>query len=478
MIIFLHPLVAPLLALAHLVSAVAVTIHVLLNRREPAAAIGWIGLAWLSPFVGFVLYALFGINRVRRRARRLRPAGGRMGETERPAVAPGEAAGLVALAHAAGQITRRPALGGNQIETLEHGDIAYPAMLAAIARAEVSIGMASYIFRGDAVGRAFIEALAAAQARGVAVRVLIDGIGGGYFWSPAIRLLARHKVPCARFLHSFLPWRMPFVNLRNHRKLLLIDGRLAFTGGMNISSANRLADQPRHPVRDLHFRIEGPVVSQLATAFGEDWRYTTGETLPVPLWAPPIPAAGGLSGPVGAVARLVTSGPDYDLEKIEWLLLTALAVARHRVRIATPYFLPDERLISALRVAALRGVVVEITIPDRSDHPIFDYAARGALRPLLDAGCRVWLAAPPFNHSKLMTVDQSWSLIGSTNWDLRSLRLNFELGIEVYDQDLAAALDHRIEAWPRRRLLAVELDRRHTLIKLRDAAFHLLQPYL
>ena len=287
--------------MAHVAIAGSVTVHALLYKRNVGAAVSWIGIAWLSPFLGGLLYAIMGVNRVKRRAKRLR--------REHPGAAAGGSAASVAdpltpLEFAIGHLTGRPSAPGNAIEMLRSGDEAYPRMLEAIGRAEKSIGLCSYIFRADAAGDRFHEALIQARRRGVEVRVLIDGIGGGYFWSGTYQHLHKAGVPVARFLHSYFPWQMPFVNLRNHRKLLLIDGKVAFTGGLNIGAENVEAANPPHLVRDTHFRVEGPVVEQLTDAFVDDWLFTTGEQLVSPAWFPAQAPAGTVS------ARVITSGSD------------------------------------------------------------------------------------------------------------------------------------------------------------------------
>jgi cardiolipin synthase len=292
--------------------------------------------------------------------------------------------------------------------------------------------------------------------------------------------LRKVGIPAARFHHVRLPWRMPFLNMRNHKKILLLDGRVAFTGGMNIGDDNLVGPQscpcrrqdPRHVVRDTHFEIEGPVAAQLAEAFAEDWRTATGERLAGPEWFPPISAAGE------AAARAVPSGPDEDVNQLELLLLAAIAEARQSIRIATPYFVPPERLISALRVAALRGVAIDIVLPRRADHRMMDWAARAHIRPLLSVGCRLWYAPDPFNHSKLMSVDGTWSLLGSANWDTRSLRLNFELNVEVRDPAFAQAMERMIFASREREVTGPELDAQHLAIRVRNAASRLLLPYI
>ena len=454
------------LALLHLALAVGVTVHVLLTKREAGSSVSWIGLAWLAPILGSVLYLLLGINRVRRRAISL--------QRPRPPTRAGKAARtrddhLAPLEHAGQRITGRTAEDGNAIQILRNGDDAYPQMLAAIDGATRSIALSSYIFRADAAGNPFIEALTRAKERGVEVRVLIDGYGGGYFTSSTYRRLRRAGVPAARFLHSTLPWRMPFLNLRSHKKILALDGRTVFTGGLNIGAENLTNTRPRHPVFDTHFRFEGPVVGQLLDVFAADWLFATKETLTGDAWFPALGAVGE------STARVVTSGPDSDLEKIEFVVLAALSCARTSIRIMTPYFLPDERIITALSLAAFRGVEVDLVLPEHSNHPTVDWGSRVQMTPLLKAGCRVWTYPAPFNHSKLMTIDGLWALVGSANWDIRSFRLNFELDLEVYHSGTVQAVDALITEHRKNRLT---VGKQPLALRLRDGAARLLVPYL
>jgi cardiolipin synthase len=454
-----------------LVLAICATVHVLLTKREVASAVGWIGLVWFAPILGAIGYLLFGVNRVRRRARLMRPpdADADGATAWHP---PGPLEGLEFLARGVSRITDRPLQGGTQVAVFQDGDAAYPPMLAAIEAARSSIGLSSYIFRDDLWGGRFIEALAGAERRGVAVRVLIDGVGGGWLTSPAYYRLRGEGVPAARFMHSLLPWRMPFVNLRNHKKILVIDGSLAFTGGMNIADENVMATKPKQPVHDLHFRLEGPVVAQLSEAFADDWAFVTGEDLDRAIWLAPIDPRDG------ALARAIDSGPDEDLEKIEFAVLEAVSCARSSIAVMTPYFLPDERMITALSLAAMRGVAVDFVIPRQSNHVLVDWATRTNIGPLLSAGVRIWQSPPPFHHSKLMVVDDTWCLIGSCNWDIRSFRLNFELCTEVYDRDLAKLLTGLMQQARASALTQSDLDSRPLPVRIRDAAARLMLPYL
>ena len=463
-------LLGELAALAHLGIATAVTIHVLLYKRDVGAAVSWIGIAWLSPFLGGLLYATMGVNRVKRRAQRLRRHRLAFAPTQEGLAGSAVDDPLSPLEFAVGRLTGLACESGNKVEVLRSGDEAYPRMLEAIEEAQKSVGLVSYIFRNDEAGRHFHQALVQAQRRGVEVRVLIDGVGSGYFWSGTYNELSKAGVPVARFLHSYFPWRMPFVNLRNHRKVLVIDGRLGFTGGINIGSENLRSAEPRHLVRDTHFRIEGPVVEQLTDAFADDWLFTTGEKLLTESWFPPLERLGEVT------ARVVTSGPDEDMEQIEFVALHAISCAQNSIRIVTPYFLPPEPLTITLGLAALRGVAVDIILPEHSNHELLDWARRVPLRPLIEAGCRVWLTKAPFDHSKLMAIDESWALIGSANWDTRSFRLNFELNVELHDPQFARTVGG--VAASDRRLTLAELDGDPLPIRLRNSAARLLQPYL
>jgi len=461
-----------MLAVLHVVGAARVTAHALLNKEDSRAAVAWIGLAWLSPLIGSAFYAVFGINRIARRATRLshghrpdRPVPEAGGGPE-----PDVAGNLRRVAAVARHLSGRRLTGGNAV-AIHEGQAAAAAMLTAIAEARHSIAVASYIFKTDRLGEAFIGALVRAQARGVRVRVLIDGVGGGYLTYPTLRRLRRADIPAASFLHSWLPWRMPFLNLRNHKKLLILDGQRAFTGGMNISGDAMAAP---YRIRDTHGALTGPVVRHLMQAFADDWSFTTGESLTEPCWWPEIPAAGTVT------ARALTSGPDEDMGTLETVLASAIVDARRRIRIVTPYFLPDRHLEMGLSLAALRGVRVEIVIPERSNKRLVDWATRAVLRFQAGADWRIYLSPAPFDHSKLMTVDGGFCLIGSSNWDVRSHRLNFELDVEAYDRDLAGlldrAIDRRIAA--ARRLDPAALRDAPDWQRLRDGTARLLLPYL
>jgi cardiolipin synthase len=464
-------------ALVSLVVALVASGHAVLNKRDVRAALGWVGFIWLAPVVGALAYAVLGVNRIRRRALALRlPAVRARVPDELRAPTPDlppEARHLGSLVSLADGVVRRPLVAGNVVELLEGGERTYAAMLAAIDRAERSVTLCTYIFDPGRAGDLVADALARAHERGVAVRVLIDAVGARYRWPPIHKRLRRAGVPTELFLQRFTPAWLPFVNLRNHRKVLVVDGRVGFTGGMNIRD-DFLPAPGRPAFMDLHARVEGPVVEQLQMAFAEDWLFTSGESLEGGAFFPPLRRA----GPV--LARGVPDGPDEDFESIRWLLLGALATARERVIVVTPYFLPDAALVTALDVAVMRGVEIDVVVPERGNLPLVQWAQTAQLWQVLERGCRVWATPPPFDHSKLMVVDGVWSLIGSSNWDPRSLRLNFELDVECYDAALARKLEElaRARIGRARRVTLEEVQGRPFPMKLRDGFARLLSPYL
>lgn len=473
------------IALAGLVFllSLAASVHAVIYKRDSRSAIAWVGFIWLLPLAGAALYFILGINRIRRQAVLLRRHLERYRAHEKQPDCPpeelhrhlpGHTGHLTMLARVVGRVVERPLLPGNRIEPLINGDEAFPAMLEAIGQARGTVSLCTYIFDRDEVGLAFARALGEASRRGVEARVLIDATGMRYSWPSILRTLRQEGVKYARFLPSFALWHLMSLNLRTHRKILVADGRVGFTGGMNIRVGHCVQRRPRSPVQDIHFRVRGPVVTQLQEVFADDWLFTTGESLRGEAWFPKPEAAGQV------LARGVPDGPDEDFEKLRWTLLGALAIARYSVQIVTPYFLPDPPVVSALNLAAMRGVQVDIILPGRSNLAFVDWASRAMWWQVLEHGCRIWLSPPPFDHSKLMLVDGCWALVGSANWDPRSLRLNFEFNLECYDLELARRLHDVFEA---RREAAhpvtlQEMDERPLPARLRDGVARLLTPYL
>ena len=363
--------------LVSLAVAIPTAGHAVIYKRDPRSATLWVLLIALLPLGGSLLYGLFGINRYQRRARRLFPgADPAVRQDLSPTMPEAVSPPLAGLAHLVGRATGQSLTGGNRIEPLVDGEQAYPAMLAAIDSARHSVALTSYIFDGQGIGTQFVEALQHAQARGVQVRVLIDDVYARWTRQGAYRLLNRSGLAVASFNPTLIPARLHAAHLRNHRKLLVIDGESGFTGGMNIFSPYWRPDEPQQACHDLHFRLQGPVVADLKRCFAEDWCDTTGERLDERFW-------GGLPAPApesrSSLARCIEAGPDETLDRMRWTFMGALNAARQSVRIWTPYFVPDQPMIAALNTAALRGVRIEVLTPANGDHPSVQWAARALL---------------------------------------------------------------------------------------------------
>ncbi len=470
--------------LAYVVLTLGTAAHILLNKRDPRAAVGWIAVGFTLPFIGICLYWLFGVNRIRTRARGWQERGHGMAWTE-PAYCiwsteqsqseqfPFRHENFADLRNLVDAVTRRDLVDGNRVTPLYNGEQAYPAMLDAIRNARESVCLSSYIFETNQTGRDFANVLIAAADRKVTVSVLIDALGAFYSFPRAYWLFRKTSVRVAKFLPFSISGRGLYLNMRNHRKLLIVDGEIGFTGGMNIGDRHLLEGDGRKHVSDIHFKVEGPVVGHLHEAFLEDWGFATGDP------AEPIAHPEPVVSP-GAICRGISAGPNEDFDKLAWLVVGALNSARHSVRIMTPYFIPDRALLAAINSAALRGVKVTLLLPEKNNLPPVAWATWGFLKEFLRYGTHVYEQPPPFSHGKLLLVDNQYALVGSANLDQRSLRLNFEFGLEVYDgafcTDLAKHFD-QIKAVSRRVTLA-GIENRPLLVRLRDGFFKLFSPFL
>ncbi len=430
-----------LFSVCSIATGVAALFHLLLKHRDYRSAAFWATLVVLAPFTGAVFYAVLGINFVRRRGLKYRGGAGpsyRQEPLDSPLpFGPGHTHRQqdYALAVTMDRLSRFNFLGGNRVQVLRNGDEAMPQMLEAICCAQHSVTMASYIFEATGIGEEFVVALAAAVKRGVQVRVMVDDAGTRYSWPPITSALKRAGVPVKRFMPNRFILRILTMNLRNHRKLLVVDGKIGFTGGLNIREGTMLARNPSHPVQDLHFRVTGPAVKQMQRVFVEDWVFCAGEILEGEAWFPEI-ADEGTSSVLGIV-----DGPDEDLEIMPTTFFAALTAAREEVKIVTPYFLPTAVLMAALKLCATRGVKVSIITPAVNNIAAVAWAAQTLYPELIQAGCGVYESPGPFDHSKLLLIDGVWSCFGSTNWDPRSLRLNFEFNLIAHDPALALELN-------------------------------------
>jgi cardiolipin synthase len=454
----------------HLVFSIPTAIHVLLRKVDERAAIGWIGLVFLSPFLGSALYWMFGINRIKARAKLTKS------KKKKTVLFPEKKSDpesdfegkWQSLIRAGCAIHDSPYLPHNQIVPLTNGDMAYPRMLEAITEAKRDIVLSSYIFDYDKTGKEFVAALGEARKRNVAVYVLIDDNILDYRSRITKSELRKRNVTTARFL----PLSPRFINLRNHRKILCLDGQVAFVGGLNIRQANRVRENPNNPVQDIHFEIKGPVIDQISMTFSDDWKFATGKALKISPWS------GNCDGQV--TCRVLPDGPDENYQKLVWTLLAAINTAEHNIRIMTPYFIPDHTIICALQAASLRGVEIEIIVPETNNIPFFNWAMQANFDELLKFGLKIYQSPPPFEHSKLFLIDDGWSFIGSANWDTRSLALNFEVNLECFASDLNNTLTNIFKEKKNNSKVVTKAAINHysLFIQTRNNFFRLLSPYL
>lgn len=417
-----------------------VMLFVVTRRRRPTSAMAWMLIIFFLPWAGLVLYLLLGRHRLpRRRVReyarlltKLEDVHSRFEDHPHmvePQLGAG-AAGAVALAARLGYM---PILGGNDVQLMASNDRAINQLIADIDASRQHVHLLFYIYADDDAGRRVSEALVRAARRGVTCRVLADAVGSrGLFGTLGVHMAdngveVREALPVGLFRRS-----MARMDVRNHRKLAVIDGRIAYTGSLNIIGESRGAKE--QPWRDLTVRMTGPIVLELQTVFVGDWHFETDEMLDAPEILPDPELTGAVA------AQTLPSGPNYPTENYERMVVAALHAAHERATLTTPYFVPDDALMQALQVAVLRGVDVEMILPRRSDHWLVDAASRAYYDDLLDAGVRIHLFHGGVLHAKAMSIDDTIAFIGSSNFDIRSFSLNLEINLLFY----GAEVTHRL----------------------------------
>jgi cardiolipin synthase A/B len=474
---FDSPLLTLGLELLAVLLHMAVILAVLLaRRRDPTATLAWILFIVVAPFLGAGLYLLFGRTRMRRAARRSSRAEARLRAVlSRHAVrarlgrgtdvADARTQAMVRLGSA---LASTPASTGNATQALIDAATTYREIAAAIRQAKHHIHVEFYIIQPDAVGTGLRDLLAERAAAGIEVRVLCDGIGSmslpSDFWAPLLAA-GGHAASFAP-LSKLLPrWRRrDRVDFRNHRKIVVVDGRVGFTGGINVGKEYLGLDPTIGKWRDTHVRIEGPAALSLQQTFVQDWLLTTGAVLDDERHFPAGPAAGE------CLVQVIDSGPDQTWAGVELYYAQAIALACQRVWITNPYFVPSQLIESALTLAALRGVDVRILLPKKSDSRLVTLASHSYYAPLLAAGVRIFEYARGFVHAKTMVVDDWVATVGSANMDMRSFNLNYELNAFVFGsglcQDVARQFALDLEAakevtrdWERRMGLGRQLVR-------------------
>lgn len=473
---------ASFLVLLHLTVTLGLIARVLIRPRlDPSVRLAWIMVIEAVPLVGVIAYILFGEVRMNQaEVQRMADVRDRLTGMYVPnsavlAEAPRYAGPVVAANAAVGGMS---ALRGNRIHLLEEGDEAMDRLVDEIDRARDHVHILFYIWLPDHSGEKIADAVARAAARGVACRVIADALGSRGLVRSA--LWGRMQEAGAECVTAF-PWGLPFISmlfrrldLRNHRKILVVDNRIAFTGSRNCADM-AFAIKPRFaPWIDILFTVEGPAVRQLQAVFLSDWMSYTGRDL------------GGMMQPVaqvaepGEIAQVIATGPDRRDGSISDCLSGMMHAARDRVIITTPYYVPDVALDNAIRAAARRGVEVTMIMPARNDSLVVGATSQGFYYELLAAGVRIMLFQPGLLHAKIMTVDGHMAMVGSANLDRRSFELNYEVNMTIFDREFVAELDARQQTYvDRAREITLDEVRGWSLLRrMRNNLLALASPLL
>ncbi|MFH1477893.1 MAG: cardiolipin synthase [Verrucomicrobiota bacterium] len=445
-------------AILHVAVFLLVVYSCLKTRRESTSALLWIFVAWSFPLVGPFLYLIFGINRVPRKAWHKQMADNeflseRMSREDESlplvywravheslAAEPADPAAQSLNNTLNSILSDYPLLGGNAIEPLVDGDAVYPKMLDAIRHAQHHVHLQTFIVGNDAISREFLDLLAEKARQGVAVRFMFDSFGStGAVFSPLF-LRYRHvpNMQIVGWTQANLLKRLVQFNLRNHRKIMVVDGEMAFMGGINLRQENLSRPGNCRAIRDYHVAVRGPIVQELQYSFLRDWYFMTDDDPAVLLQQahfPHLPAVGP------AMVRAANSGPTPDgMEVIARVFFECLVAARRQLFMVTPYFVPPRDILQALCSAARRGVDVRLVVPQKNNHLYAGLAGQSLYEDVLKAGGRIFERHDPFMHAKALIVDDMLAMVGSANLDVRSLRLNYESNLIVFDPGYINAL--------------------------------------
>jgi cardiolipin synthase len=405
--------------------------HILKQRRSPTSTIAWLMAVVFIPYIGVPLYILFGGRKMARKMaskRMLAPSSPVRHDDQ------GLELQLASLVYRGGF----PPARRNRVKLLLSGEEAFHEMVRLIESAEYAVCVATFILgRGD-TGRQIIDLLARRAAEGIQVYLLLDALGSVKINRRFLTPLHRAGGRSAFFMPMFnLPFRGR-ANLRNHRKMVIVDRKAAIVGGMNLAHQYMGPRQTHDRWHDISLRISGPAAGQAFEIFRSDWEFAAGENLPNR-----VPGAQKEDVTATTAVQFVASGPDVENDALREALMVSLFRAHRRVWIVTPYFVPDDLLLEGLCMAAQRGVDLRLIMPERSNHRLADWAREGYLSQLQEAGAGIYFYQPRMLHAKALIIDDIVALTGSANMDMRSLLLNYEVGLCIYSPEIILQL----EAW-------------------------------
>jgi cardiolipin synthase len=472
-------------SMVFLITAIPVAIMIVLEKRSPYKTVAWILTLILFPIVGMVFYLFFGqeyrkqkifsrkgikgLSKIRElSSRQLREIGKthlNLNEEARK----NENIIRLLLNNSNSLLTT-----GNQLKILKNGNETFNAIFEAIKNAKHHIHLEYYILSDDKIGNRLKELLIEKKKEGVEIRIIIDDVGSWSLKENFILELQRNGIELYSFMEVRFPRLTSKMNFRNHRKIAIIDGKIAFTGGINFADRYIEGLRKLGAWRDTHLQIEGDAVASLQVIFAADWYFVINENLSGPKYFPSFTEA------VGTPVQVSASGPDSDWKNIEQAFLAAISNAREKIYITTPYLMPTQQIVSALQIASLSNVDVRIIIPEKSDAITSKWCSFSFVEKLLEAGVKIYFYTNGFTHSKFMIVDEVFSTIGTTNLDFRSFETNFEVNAFIYEMEFTKNLEKLFitDLKNSRQIKLAEWKKRPWHFKVRESMAHIISPML
>nr|ADQ20062.1 phospholipase D transphosphatidylase cardiolipin synthetase [Candidatus Endoecteinascidia frumentensis] len=459
---------------------ILIIIHILINKKNFYIIFAWISICVSFPKIGIILYILLGLNNAKRIQKKWN-IGKNKCQKHQYFYQKKKYFYLKSfhkktfqdISSIGNHFIKEKILYGCNIIPLLNGDSAYPEMIKAINNAKKTIFLSTYLFEGNGIGKEFINVLTAAHKRNIEVKILIDGVGGLYCWPTTVYKLRKNKVPVFYFLPIFHIYYVTYLNFRNHCKLLLIDGEVGFTGGMNIHSDN-VSFQGKSPrICDLHFKINGPILIHMQEIFNKYWFFATKKTIKnIPNY--------NFSTNGNVLCRGISTGPYQKNTLLQNILITALGSARKKIQIITPYFIPNNIIFESLISASIRGIKIEIILSKNNNIKFIKGVIESFLPDLIKKGIIIYYYTNAFIHTKLFLVDDFFGLVGSSNLDTRSFKMNFEYNLEIYSKKIVKDLNIYFNDLKKRSLVVSinDLKSKNFFIRLKNAFFCLFIPIL
>lgn len=467
--------------LLFLITAIPVAIMIVFEKRSPYKTAAWILLLVLIPVFGVIFYLIFGQEY---RKQKMFSVRGIEGLKELRRISTRQLRNIdkaiindnvksndniirLLLNNSSALLTT-----GNKLRILKDGHETFKAIFAAIEKAQHHIHLEYYIFANDSIGKKLTDLLLKKRAEGIEVRIIVDDVGSWSLKRKYFEHLRKNRIEIFPFMEVRFPRLTSKVNYRNHRKIIVIDGNVGFIGGINVTDRYLNGSKKLGPWRDTHLKITGDAATNLQIIFLADWYFVSGNNLLEKTYLHKFTEADGV--PV----QIAAGGPDHDWEGIAQAFFAAITNARKRVYLATPYLMPPPPLLLALQTAALSNVDVRIIIPQKSDSKISKWGSFSYVEKLLEAGVKVYFYTRGFTHSKYMLVDDSFSTIGTTNFDFRSFETNFEANAFIYNQGFNEELEQLfMEDLQNSRLIKLsQWRKRGWFFKLRESLAHIISP--